>query len=843
MTHERILIVEDEEVATIYLQNILEKIGYTVLATVVSGEMAIQQVAETRPDLIVMDIHLAGEMDGIETANQIRIQFDIPVVYLTSYADDSFLQQAQATEPYGYLVKPAQENELHATIKLALYKHKIESKLKEMNKRLEQEIAEHKQTEEALRQSEERYRHMFQAASVSLWEQDIRGIKTALDNLKQQGVSDLPTYLDEHPEFVQKAIHMIKVLDVNNMTIKIYGAKTKEELLGSLDKVSAPEALPHFKEEILAIAEQKPYYENESYARTLQGETINILVRITLPQTPAKFGTMIVSVTDITKRKQAEKELEQHRRHLERLVEERTAELSKTNAELARASRHKDEFLATMSHELRTPLNAILGYAQILKNDGNLTERQREGLETVKSSGEHLLTLINEILDLSKIEAGQMELQAGEFHLPEFLKYIAEITRMRAEQKGLSFEYEPDQNLPVGVRADEKRLREVLLNILGNAVKFTEKGKVSLRVYALREFSELEDIGNTKTQKHKNTKTLRFEVEDTGIGISPEQLEEIFLPFRQVDTQRHSFEGTGLGLAISSKLVEMMGSTLQVKSTLGKGSTFWFEVQLPEVQGVVPKEQSYGRKITGYRGERLTVLVVDDDEHNRAVLLGMLLPLGFKIAEAKNGQECVEKALKLRPDLILLDLKMPVLDGFGATQQIRKFETENSILDTGYSSLDNDTQYPISSIQHPASGIRIPIIAVSASVFEETRKRALNAGFDDFLIKPFQMEQLLEILRANLDIEWIYEDLEETVTRNVQFDQQPVQLVPLPSEVVEDIRNFAKLGMAKQLLVELDYIEQQDTKYTSFVNTLQQLVKNYQFDRIIELLDTKEYEE
>jgi len=700
MTNERILIVEDEEVAVIHIQNVLEKIGYTVAATVTSGEMAIQQAAEIHPDLVLMDIHLAGEMNGIEAAGQIRVRSDIPVIYLTSYADDRFLQQAQITEPYGYLIKPVQEGELHATIKMALYKHEAEIKLKETNKRLKQEIVE---------------------------------------------------------------------------------------------------------------------------------------------------------------RRRAEEELEQHRHHLEKLVKERTTELSKANTELTRASRHKDEFLANMSHELRTPLNAILGYAQILKSDENLTERQREGLDTIKSSGEHLLTMINEILDLSKIGAGSMELQESEFHLPGFLKYIAKITRMRAEQKGLSFIYEPDPNLPAGVRADEKRLREVLLNILGNSVKFTEKGSVTLRIVNLHPPTPLKGGIPSCNNDQKSpleggrgvSSLLQFKIEDTGIGIAPEQLEEIFLPFQQANKPRNSVEGTGLGLAISHKLVAMMGAELRVQSTVGKGSTFWFEVLLPEVSGIVSKEQSYGRRITGYKGKQRTVIVADDDEHNRAVLIGMLLPLGFKAVEAANGQVCIEKAIKYHPDLILLDLRMPILDGFGATQQIRKAEEQKlrrAEAEKGRSEEEqkqgqSKIQARQSTINNQQSTIRTIIIAVSASVFEETRKRALKAGFNDFIIKPFQQEKLLDLLQTYLNIEWIYEDAEEIVRRDVQFDQEHIPLIPLPLATAGNLRQLAKLGITKNLLLELDKIEHQDPQYTPFVDALRQLAKNYQFDRIIELLETKKQKE
>jgi PAS domain S-box-containing protein len=839
------------------------------------------------------------------------------------------------------------------------------------------DITERQRAEEALRASEERYRRMFQAASVSLWEEDVSNLIVALDTLKQQGVPDLRTYLDEHPEFVRQAIHTITVLDVNDMTLQLYGARTKEELLGALDKTLAPEALPYFKEQILAIAEQKPYFEKESWAYTLQGEKINIFVSVTIPQTPAKFGMMLVSVADITERKRAEVELQKYHEHLEELVQERTNELIQTNKQLEQeiierkrieaeivasaqrfwtvietvgegitlsnetgyfeifnskmeeitgytrdeanksgdflrylypdsadyyrahngiqeilrtggnrdiettirakdgasktllvstsivrdqdrnwflsayrditerkrtekelqqakevadtASRAKTEFLANMSHELRTPLNAILGYAQILKDNENLTERQRNGLETIRSSGKHLLNLITEILDLSKIEAGRMELQLSELHLPEFLKHIADMTQIRAQQKGIAFVYENDLDLPIGVRADEKRLQEVLLNLLGNAVKFTEKGKVTFRVRSNR-FSDLKVRSNdfsrytdkTTAKAVTTNPNIRFEVEDTGIGIAPEHLEEIFSPFHQVTEQRYAIEGTGLGLSISRRLVEMMGSELYVQSTVGKGSVFWFELNLPIVEGVIvsaypERNRRESQKIVGYQGERRTVLVVDDEATNRALLLGILLPLGFKIAEAENGQECVEKTLKYHPDLILMDLRMPVLDGFGATERIRNEELR----------MRNEDK----------SAIRTVIIAVSAMVFEETRKRALAIGFDDFLIKPFQLENLLELFQTHLGLEWIYE--EEPQARpgvEDQADSDVLPLISLPPNEAENLIEFARLGYVKGILLVLNKIEQRDAQYLPAVNKLRTLARKYQFEQIVEFL-------
>jgi signal transduction histidine kinase len=315
---------------------------------------------------------------------------------------------------------------------------------------------------------------------------------------------------------------------------------------------------------------------------------------------------------DITEQRLAEEELRRYREHLEDMIRERTAELAVAKEHADAANQAKSDFLAHMSHELRTPLNGILGYAQILKRDKRLDQRQVDGITVIQRSSEHLLAIINDILDMAKIEAGRAELNLSDISLDRFIDFIAETIRVKATEKGLAFACEMAPDLPAGVRVDEKRLRQVLLNLLSNAIKFTEEGSVRLRVGYLP------------------PARLRFEVQDTGIGIDEARLEAIFQPFEQVSDARHRVGGTGLGLAISRQLVRLMGGEFRVESRRGAGSAFSFELNVPVVAPqavVVPSEWA----VSGYKGPRKTILVVDDIAAKRAVAVDMLGQLGFDV--------------------------------------------------------------------------------------------------------------------------------------------------------------------------------------------------------------------
>ncbi len=409
---------------------------------------------------------------------------------------------------------------------------------------------------------------------------------------------------------------------------------------------------------------------------------------------------------------------------LEKRVEDRTAELKEAKEIAETANKSKDKFLLNISHELRSPLNSIIGYAKLLLDDRSLREESILGLRIIQQSGHHLLVLINDLLDFSKIEADKMKLSLTNLHFPSFIDESIAIVEMQAKQKGIAFEYEKFGNLPRGIKADEHRLRQILLNLLTNAVKFTDEGKVIFRITVID--------SRIKTR-------LRFEVIDSGVGISPEQITKIFEPFEQAGDEQRRVSGTGLGLPISKQLAELMGAKIQVKSQLGKGSTFWFDVSFDIVATVSePKTILDKPRITGYEGFERRILIVDDRPENRLLLLNMLEPKGFKVIQAENGQQGLEIARSQLPHLILTDLLMPVKTGITMVMELRRIpELENT-----------------------------PIVAVSASNPEIMSQKSERIGCNTFLPKPIDQDKLMEYIKEYLQLNWTYELDPKTMTPN-----------------------------------------------------------------------------
>ncbi len=539
--------------------------------------------------------------------------------------------------------------------------------------------------------------------------------------------------------------------------------------------------------------------------------------------------------------------------NLEDRVEERTQQLQAQTLELIEAkekaesaNQAKSSFLAHMSHELRTPLNGILGYAQIIKRDPTTTPQQQQGLNIIEQSGNHLLTLINDVLDLAKVESGRVELYETDFHLPSFLKEISDIFLFRADQKGIKFQLElppiaspaiensttyHEGALSASIQGDERRLRQILINLLGNAIKFTDRGSIILKVENIEnpapkqlKSDENENIeppilSSTPNQLSSTVDPasaaerlpvrLRFSVIDTGIGISADQQKDIFQPFQQTSPQQYVVEGTGLGLSISKKLVQMMDGKLKVASTLGQGSTFWFELTLHQVTKPIQRDDLDTRIIVGFEGPAQKILIVDDVESNRLILIHLLEPLGFILEGVARAQEALDKIETFQPDAILTDLIMPDMDGFELIKYIRQ----------------NISAPPGKGYENEAWPV---LIANSASVFEEDKLKSLELGCNAFINKPIQFDRLWQALQTHLHLKAIYQELDTLQQENIENDI----IVAPPPEIAATLLELAIIVDIEEIMRQIDKLERIDDKHKPLATKLRHLTEEYEFEMI-----------
>ena len=480
-------------------------------------------------------------------------------------------------------------------------------------------------------------------------------------------------------------------------------------------------------------------------------------------------------VLNAESRRQAQQESERQNRLLMTEIdahEQTDRELQRAKDKAEASNLAKSRFVTGMSHELRTPLNSILGYAQILQTDPSLPHNRQNAVSVIRRSGEHLLSLIDGMLDIARIEAGKMRLDRGELRLREFVDQLVQMVAPQAAQKGLRFHFEESGRIPQAVHADEKRLRQILINLLANAMKFTDAGSVTLRVSYAREIAV-------------------FEVEDTGIGIAQDDIDRIFLPFERSKSANQRKEvGTGLGLAISNMLAHIMGGELSVTSEVGRGSRFRLRIYLREVRQPTQPDAASAQP-QGYLGPRKRLLVVDDNASQREILREMLQPLGFDMVEADSGEACLQTIGEHDPDLVLMDIAMPGIDGWETCERLRE---------RGYDDL--------------------PVIVVSANVFDPTAKKGESMLCNDFIAKPFLLPDLLSKLKLHLGIEWAVAPVAAPAT------QQPMRVVP-PKAALAKLTELGAIGYVKGIHAELDALAARNPLYAPFCAELRTLVERF----------------
>ncbi len=447
-------------------------------------------------------------------------------------------------------------------------------------------------------------------------------------------------------------------------------------------------------------------------------------------------------------------------------IQNQAQQLQQAKEAAEAANQAKSAFIAHTSHELRTPLNAILGFAQILQRESENIETRKRGIEVIRQSGQHLLTLINDILYIAKIEAGKLNLELRDFIFPSFLANLADIIRVRCQEKAIAFEHQILSDLPTVVKGDETRLRQLLFNLLSNAVKFTHQGKVIFKVGFVKDFPP----ESRSFFEPSNPDQIRFYIEDTGSGISQAKLKEIFLPFYQLDSHQSSQEGTGLGLTISNSLAEQMGSQIEITSVVGQGSVFWFDLTFPVVETAeaTSVNKYIELDITGYTGQKQQILVVDDLDNNREVIVDFLTPLGFDVVEAKSGKTAIALIEQHQPDLVLLDLIMPEMNGWEVTQRLRQ-----------------ESRFE-----------RLPVVMVSASTLATDESSCYQAGASSFLAKPLNFKQLLQVIEQNLELEWITGDgIARSLIQQSSMQNSPdTALVIPPSQELTEVLDLVMQG-------------------------------------------------
>lgn len=847
------------------------------------GKMVLSAARTQPPDLILLDIMIpvVNGFEICAQLKADQITSNIPVIFLSSSNEIEDKIKALSLGGVDYITKPFHPQEIIARIKNQLQIFHLQKELQDKNKKLQQETQKRQLIEKRLYSSQVEIQGFFEAMNDLVLMVDIEGnmikvVPTNPEKLYPPGTDIVGQTIqmlfeDDQEIFrhqIQRALTLQQVVnyeyslkigqqpiwfsasisptsentvawvardiserkqaekeiaasrerlelvlqasqegfwDWDFLTGEIYFSPRYKEMLGYRD-----DELPnHFftwkkvilKEDLsLGLKLIKDYNEGHipEFLTTLRfhhknGSILYILSRaIHLKDPTGKIIRMIGTHTDITPLKQTEEALQQAV-----LVADA-------------ANRSKSEFLASMSHELRTPLNAILGFSQVIRQDRSLLATHQKDLNIINQAGEHLLALIDDILEVSKIEAGQISLTKSSFNIRQLLHSLEQMLQLKAASKGLQLIFEYDTHLPESVITDEGKLRQVLLNLVGNAIKFTPEGRVVLRVGII-------DPQPSPTQEL----ILHFEIEDTGSGIAPEEIHLLFQPFGQTETGRKSQQGTGLGLTISQKYIQLMGGKITVASLLNQGSIFTFNIIVGLAQEQLRSSTQPHYQITGLAPHQpeYRILIVDDVAESRLLLHKILSPIGFSLREADNGADAVELWKQWRPHLILMDMRMPIMDGYEATRQIRREEKQRALSDC------------------PPKTV---IFALTASSFDEQRKIMISEGCDDLVRKPFQvnilLEKISEYLGVNYQIKFLnsLEENSEVIPKKLSDLELSHLLSQMPKEWVKQLYDGA-LECSDDIVLRL--IEQISVDHILLAKALWDLADNFQFAQIILLIE------
>ena len=728
----RPILLNGEQVGTIFihsdLQNFYERLKqYGIIA------------------FIVLVISLLG---AFLLSSKLQKTISSPILHLSNLANRVSTERNYALravnesqDELGELVN--QFNDMLSQIQdrdLALQEahQELEAKVRERTHDLENEIQIRRKSEAALRDSEERLRSILDHATTVVYMKDIE-------------------------------LHYVLV---NRQFEKVFGV-THEQVRGKTDyEIFPEEQAERFASRDNTILESgQPLEFEEQFEVNGKIETY-LSIRFPLRDSEGYIYAVCGLDTNITERKNFEMELQ------------------KAKIEADSANSAKSAFIANMSHEIRTPLNAIMGYSQILRRDATLSPEQHKALERIDSSGNNLLAIINDILDISKIEAGRMELHEGNFNMNHIVDAMSTLFKLKCQEKGLILETSTIPENRCRVYGDEEKLKQVLTNLLSNAVKFTDSGTVTLHIVP------------------KDNDKFLFEVRDTGKGISEEAQKTIFEPFKQ-DAEGIKKGGTGLGLAICRKQVLLMGSDLHVSSKIGEGSCFYFTLKLPPAQGKLESDKKISKKVIRVADEySVTALVTDDNSDNRTVLSHLLKNIGVKVIEAENGHEALKKTREHLPDIIFMDIRMPIMDGREAiTKLVEEFGSE-----------------------------RFKIVAITASAMQHDREQIMKLGSHEVVLKPFRANQVFECLKNLLKIDYVYSDTPNDPEPEIPPDTNYSQL-RIPTDLYFSLKEAAKQHYVTGIRQSLPLLVESGEEGKKLAEYLNLCLKNYDMKKILNVLE------